>query len=185
MNKEKILPQDLLDNVTEGEWESRGNKIFVKGTNNSICQVHVQKNYKPITFEPIEDVEAIANQKLLLHAPLLAKENIRLKRLLHDLTPQGSEFYNDPEYCAKWIKESRFETQKILTKMVGAAKEKSEALEESLRESIKEAEDKFNATKNDADWFNNNTPNVGITVDYQTYPPLPAWVQKAKELLEK
>lgn len=39
--------------------------------------------------------------------PKLEAENIKLKRLLHDLTPGGSEFYNDPEYCAKWIKETR------------------------------------------------------------------------------
>lgn len=39
--------------------------------------------------------------------PLLLVENEKLKRLLHDLTPGGSEFYNDPEYCAKWIRENR------------------------------------------------------------------------------
>lgn len=40
--------------------------------------------------------------------PKLEAENQKLKRLLHDLTPGGSEFYNDPEYCAKWVKEDRF-----------------------------------------------------------------------------
>lgn len=37
----------------------------------------------------------------------LELENEKLRRLLHDLTPGGSEFYNDPEYCTKWIRENR------------------------------------------------------------------------------
>jgi len=83
-----------MGGFTPGEWESRGNKIFVKGTNNSICQVHVKNNYKPITFEPIEDVEARANQALLLAAPTLYRENERLKELLqrkYDLIAENKE----------------------------------------------------------------------------------------------
>lgn len=48
----------------------------------------------------------------------LESENERIKRLLHDLTPGGSEFYNDPEYCAKWVRESRENTHYILSGMV-------------------------------------------------------------------
>jgi hypothetical protein len=33
----------------------------------------------------------------------LAAENARLKRLLCDLTPGGSEFVNSPENCAAWV----------------------------------------------------------------------------------
>jgi hypothetical protein len=36
---------------------------------------------------------------------LLLEQNSKLKRLLEGLTPGGSEFFNDPEYCAKWVKE--------------------------------------------------------------------------------
>lgn len=56
---------------TSGEWEQRdkSNKIFVKNTMNCIAIVCVQNSYKPITFEPIEDVEAIANAKLISAAP--------------------------------------------------------------------------------------------------------------------
>jgi hypothetical protein len=32
-------------------------------------------------------------------------EYLKVVKLLEDLTPGGSEFYNDPEYCAKWVKE--------------------------------------------------------------------------------
>lgn len=31
----------------------------------------------------------------------------RYKRALEGLTPGGSEFVNDPEYCAEWIRKSR------------------------------------------------------------------------------
>lgn len=44
---------------------------------------------------------------------------------------------------------------------------------------------KFNEAKASADWFNNNTPHVGQTVDYQSYPPLPAWVERAEQILKQ
>lgn len=65
----------------------------------------------------------------------LKAENEKVKRLLHDLTPGGSEFYNDPEYCAKWIREEREEcaalqrgTIKELKAELEAAKQREEAL---------------------------------------------------------
>jgi len=61
--------------------------------------------------------------------PKLETENQKLKRLLHDLTPGGSEFYNNPEYCAKWIRENRQQEAKILKEMVKAAKDKNEVLQ--------------------------------------------------------
>ncbi len=48
----------------------------------------------------------------------LQEENEKFKRLLHDLTPGGSEFYNDPEYCAKWIRENRDSERKTLKEIV-------------------------------------------------------------------
>lgn len=56
----------MKTNFTDGEFEMRGNRIFVKDTFNSIATIHVQKNYEDITFKPIEDVEAIANGKLFV-----------------------------------------------------------------------------------------------------------------------
>ncbi len=58
---------------TQGEWENRNGHIFLKGTYNKIADVCVQKNYKDVTFEPIEDVEADANAKLITEAPNLLK----------------------------------------------------------------------------------------------------------------
>lgn len=54
---------------TKGEWTVRGNVIFVNDSYRSIATVHVQKNFEDITFKPIEDVEAIANAKLISQAP--------------------------------------------------------------------------------------------------------------------
>jgi hypothetical protein len=57
------------------------------------------------------------------------------------------------------------------------------ATAEALLAAIKNAEDQYNAAKDSADWFNNNTPNVGISIDYQSYPEMPSWVKPAKALL--
>lgn len=58
-------------------------------------------------------------------------------------------------------------------------------LGELLSEAMKKEEEIFNANKREADWFNNNTPYVGQTVEYKSYPPLPKWVDKAKQLLNQ
>lgn len=55
---------------------------------------------------------------------------------------------------------------------------------ELINEIIKEEEAKFNSVKNDADFFNNNTPNVGITIDYKSYPPLSKRISKLKNLIQ-
>lgn len=55
---------------TKGEWELRGNKIFIAGTYNSIATVHIQKSWDE-QIRPIEDAEAKANAKLIRVAPKL------------------------------------------------------------------------------------------------------------------
>lgn len=58
-----------------------------------------------------------------------------------------------------------------------------EGLIEIIQKAIDEAEETYMSEKNSADWFNNNTPNVGITVDYQSWSPLPKWVKEAKDFI--
>lgn len=58
----------------------------------------------------------------------LKSENEKVKRLLHDLTPGGSEFYNDPEYCAKWIRESREQNHDALSNVIKETKAENERL---------------------------------------------------------
>lgn len=54
----------------------------------------------------------------------------KISILLHDLTPGGSEFANDPEYCAKWIRENRLEESKSLKQIIASQKERIKELEE-------------------------------------------------------
>jgi len=63
----------------------------------------------------------------------LVEENRRLKKLLHDLTPGGSEFANDPEYCAKWIAENRTEHHYQMANQIRARNERIEVLEDALK----------------------------------------------------
>lgn len=56
----------------------------------------------------------------------IQQELEKLKRLLHDLTPGGSEFYNDPEYCAKWIRENREENHYALAGQIKKLKQELE-----------------------------------------------------------
>ena len=79
---------------TKGKWNLRGNKIFIEDTFKSVATVHVVKNYKDITFEPIEDIEANANATLMSKAPELLEAVINLQKRLEFLinaTPSGIE----------------------------------------------------------------------------------------------
>lgn len=60
-----------MKNYTLGKWEVRGNRIFLAGTYKSIATIEVQKNFEDITFKPIDDIEALANGKLIADAPNL------------------------------------------------------------------------------------------------------------------
>jgi len=78
---------------TKGEWKVRGNKIFIGDTNVSVAAVHVVKNYKNVTFEPIEDIEANANALLISKAPELFEIAVALQKRIQDIintTPLGS-----------------------------------------------------------------------------------------------
>lgn len=83
---------------TKGKWNVRGNKIFVDDTYRSVATVHVVKNYKDVTFEPIEDVEANANAKLIADAPNLLAT---LEQIANSPTP-----YNERE-LQSWYETAR------------------------------------------------------------------------------
>ncbi len=70
MDVELPIEQKSTNIYTSGEWEVRGNKIFIKDTYNSVCTIHIQNSWNE-RFEPIEDTEAIANAKLIAAAPEL------------------------------------------------------------------------------------------------------------------
>ena len=54
---------------TDGKWELRGNRLFVKDTYKSIAIIEVQNNFDIQKFKTIEDTEQIANAKLIAAAP--------------------------------------------------------------------------------------------------------------------
>lgn len=63
---------------TKGEWEIRGNRIFLKGKSKSIATIHIVDSWDK-SFNPIQDVEAEANAKLLNASPDMyeaIKENL-------------------------------------------------------------------------------------------------------------
>lgn len=76
---------------TKGDWETRGNTIFIKGTFNKLATVCVQKNYEDVTFKPIEDIEAIANVNLMAASPRLLKSLIYAKSLIDKLEESHPE----------------------------------------------------------------------------------------------
>ena len=80
------------------------------------------------------------NAELIYLAPQLKTDNEKLKILLHDLTPGGSEFVNDPEYCAKWIKDDRENTISLLKNAIIKLKADNEAIREANRELISHLE---------------------------------------------
>lgn len=51
-----------------------------------------------------------------------------------------------------------------------------------LNTSIKEIEDHYQAEKDEADWYNNNMPDVGITIAYKSHPPEPPGLTRLKRL---
>lgn len=68
----------------------------------------------------------------------LQKENEKIKRLLHDLTPGGSEFYNDSEYCAKYIRESRLSELTSLKQIIVTQKLEIRDLKEEIQSKIED-----------------------------------------------
>ncbi|MES2382425.1 MAG: hypothetical protein V4538_15365 [Bacteroidota bacterium] len=104
-------------------------------TNGEIEQIYLSEHpetKKEASFSLIPEL-----QKLVLEEMNeMEAMSYKLYMLLYDLTPGGSEFANDPEYCAKWIRENRQQEAKILKEMVKAAKEKNEALQDKNKHLI-------------------------------------------------
>ncbi len=57
------------------------------------------------------------------------------------------------------------------------------ALVEALREVISHEEQKYNSDCEHANWYNNNMPGVGQTLEYIPLPSYPDHIIKARQLL--
>ncbi len=135
-----------------------------------ICKAVNYYNNNKLAFDlatkAIEGSEAMQNER-----QRLIEENEKVKRLLHDLTPGGSEFYNDPEYCAKWVSENRTENHYILTNMVKEQKAENKMLIDSNRELVNKLEYILRS------W------NTEICQDYEFYGQLKTAINNAKNIL--
>ncbi len=107
--------KQLRKEVYAANWEDyrylSADEQFHKG-----IEIGVEAGYKELESE---------NKKL-------KQETEKVKRLLHDLTAGGSEFYNDPEYCAKWIREARQSNEMALKKIISELKKENEKLLQKL-----------------------------------------------------
>ncbi len=124
--------------------ESLLNEDWIFETFEKESEIHIFERKDPavaiasIYADPLEH-EEYDRAKLICSAPRLAAENKALidrvekvNRLLHDLTPMGSQFVNKPEYCAKWIRENRLQEKQSLTKIIADLKKENERLKEAL-----------------------------------------------------
>ncbi len=64
---------------TQGEWEIRGNTIFIKDSYNKLATVSVQKDL--LNFKAIDE-EQIANTKIMAMSPRLLKSLVYSKSII-------------------------------------------------------------------------------------------------------
>jgi hypothetical protein len=131
---------NIVEQRTKGEWKVYElNKSF-----------HINCDSKHIaSLTRIDLPDSEANAVFICKA---VNEYDKLKlaaKLLEELTPQGSEFYNDPQYCFDWVKEQlRSVTKQILPFKQKADKliEVNKVLLEALKNSQITIENLINAT---------------------------------------
>ena len=91
---------------------------------------------------------------LSVEYPKLELEVIKLKMLLHDLTPGGSEFYDNPEYCAEWVKKQRQESHYTMANIIKELKERNKALYDALQNLCDKVEKLALWDKTDSAYYN-------------------------------
>jgi len=67
----------------------------------------------------VSEEEFMPIAKLIAAAP----ELIKAQKLLESLTPGGSEFVNDPEYCVRYVKEFEVDQHKKIMSLIGEKNE--------------------------------------------------------------
>lgn len=150
MDHNKDVPSTGGEGFTKGEWvigygdDSHALGIFTKkmldeGLNESpICLI------SPI--DKISDTDKANAERIITCVngwDKLKADHEKVNRLLHDLTPGGSEFYGNPNYCAKWIRENRDESASVYRAVIADLKKlysRSQADNEQLQKGIKYAE---------------------------------------------
>lgn len=83
------------DAATKGPWERVSDHVFTKGPRPQ------ERNVTVAACECKADAEFIAHARTDI--PALLQHIAALHRMLHDLTPGGSEFVDDPKRCLVFI----------------------------------------------------------------------------------
>ena len=74
----------------------------------------------------------------------------KAQKLLESLTPGGSEFANDPEYCVKYVKEFEVDQHKKIMSLI-AEKNRLVESKNELLEALKMCIELFD--KNEPNWY--------------------------------
>jgi hypothetical protein len=77
-----------MNKHTPAPWEIRGNTIFVPNTYKSVAIVTVQENFDFVKWKPKEDVEQIANAKIIAAAAELLEACMQV---VNDYETDGME----------------------------------------------------------------------------------------------
>jgi hypothetical protein len=118
--------------VSEEDWKDQfeywlTNNMYINKSTAELIVRHVNHYYNPSpTIKEQYDLRA----ELIK----LRQSNESIKRLLYDLTPGGSEFYNDPEYCASTIREMREANHYTLSGIIKEQKQENERLKRLINE---------------------------------------------------
>lgn len=172
MEQNKIIEEDFLMSALNSFWHQANAALERKDLGDI-----ERKNY-----QSEKDKSSAMMDELERNGLPYKKGNEQLKRLLHDLTPGGSEFYNDPEYCAKWIRENRQQESKILKEMVKAAKDKNESLQQRNKELLDALQPL--AKLADAVWVDTRKDKEGVLYAFNAAEITYTDLRKAKKAIE-
>lgn len=135
-SKEEILKQYANDHSYETWWE------FMYDSHEhtqieaacEVMELYAKQQPAPSPI-PGEEVEAF-KEELIQENQRLLKEIVTMNRLLEDLTPGGSEFVNDPQRCAEFIRDQQKSIAKVIKPLkfeIASLKEALEKLDASVK----------------------------------------------------
>jgi len=118
---------DFIESALNAYWHDATNNLGRKDLGDL-----EKKNYVYQLAKSKELMRQIDKREFYLQA-----ENEQLKKLLESLTPGGSEFYNDPERCAAFIREQLAAPPKI----IAGLKKQVEVLRDGLKYALEVIKD--------------------------------------------
>lgn len=80
---------------------------------------------------------------------------------------------------------NRKRSYETLEQQHAALKDRAQKLVDALNAVVKQWQNQYDAECGQADWYNNNMPGVGQTLDYKSRPAIPEWVNSARLALSE